>query len=296
MTISVNGLVSGIPASSSLTNSQTDSLLSLINSQPTISDQSSNIGRVQAVYYKLNEGSGTNLTENGADGPSITVGGTTTGIWANANCLTHDAAGNTIQVLNNPYIDGLVSMASEGSILIGADIWYTVWPTATETMWSIHRPDASTGGVRLPLLSGAAGRFGVYYKSNGGVESEVIGFTMASGFTGAWVSTLTELRVVPSKSELHLFLYINGRMERSNVISLATAPARDANGGLKFTGYGAAAPSSKLGSSGAGTPGNNCRTRLCYVLRHSGTDRSIAERLASYVYTNSDLPSWLVRV
>ena len=247
---------------------------------------------VRAAVYPMTEGAGTTLAEQSGRGPSITVGGTVTGAWANPGWFTHDAAGNTLKLSGNANVDGLIDMTQECSILMGADLWLTAWPSSTESMLSLHRTDIATGGIRMAMVSGSAGRFGVYYKSNGGAESEVVGYSMPGGtFLGQRLSILVELRVVPSRSELHVFMYINGRLERGNVLPLGTPPAQDANGGWTVSGYGAASPIQKLGSSGSGA-----RTALAFIARHSGRDRNIAGRLAAHIWANAALPSWLNRI
>ena len=261
-------------------------------SQALVEDKSASIARVCAAYYPFSEGSGTTLVDSGADGPDISVGGTTTGIWVNSGWLTHDAAGNTLNIANNPYIDGLLDMTTDGSILIGVDMYATAWPTATETLWAIHRSDLSGGGVRMPLTT-SAGRISVYYKPGGGSDTEQAAINMSGGYLGTKISILTELRIASAEGKLKIFLYVNGKMERANTITLGTPPATNSAGGLYFSGYGAG---QKLGTSGAGTPGNNIRTKNCYVMRHSGKNRNIAGRLARYVSDNGALPSWLTRV
>lgn len=254
-----------------------------------VADQSANTARVQGVYYPLNDGSGSTLAEQGADGPAISVGGTVTGAWANAGYFTHDAAGNTIKIANNQYIDGLISMQTECSIIIGCDLYITAWPSSTESIWALHRDDLSGGGVRFPMASASAGRFGVYYKPSGGATTEQVGYVMGS-YLNQRISTLTELRVRPTRNEMNIYMYINGRMQRSNVVTLGTPPATDSTGGLYLSGYGST-PLQKLGSGGSGA-----RTALFYALRHSGEDRNIAGRLAAYVAANQALPSWLTRI
>jgi hypothetical protein len=255
-----------------------------------IADQSAALSSVQAVFYKMNEGTGSSLAEDGGDGPAIAVAGSVAGAWANANWFTHDAAGNTQQIKANAYVDALCSMQSEGSIILGIDYFVTTWPSTTETMWGLHRTDTATGGVRMPLVSGSPGRFSVYYKPNGGSEVEVVGYAPGT-YLGVRNSILVELRVLPALGELRVYLYHNGRLERSNVWPLGTAPATDASGGLNFSGYGGT-PAQKIGSgSSVGS-----RTANAFVMRHSGADRNIAGRLAAYVAANQALPSWLIRV
>lgn len=257
---------------------------------PTFIDKSADLSRVQAVFYKQNEGSGTSLAEDGGDGPAIAVTGTTTGAWANAGYFTHDPAGNVAKIANNPYIDGLISMETECSILIGVDLYITAWPSSTETIWALHRDDLIGGGVRFPMASGSAGRFGVYYRSNGGGSTTEQTGTALGSYLNQRLSFLTELRVMPSLNELRIYLYINGRMERANTVTLGTPPATDSTGGLYLSGYGST-PLQKLGAGGSGA-----RTANFFCLRHSGTDRNIAGRLAAYVAANQALPTWLTRI
>jgi hypothetical protein len=249
---------------------------------------------VRAAVYPMAEGAGSTLTEQSGRGPSIAVGGTVTGAWANAGWFTHDAAGNTLKLASNAYIDGLIDISTECSILVGCDLWLTAWPSSTETLWALHRSDLTGGGVRMPLPSASSARFGVFYRASGASEVESIAITMPGGFAAIGnqrLSLLTELRVLPARNELHAFLYINGRMERGNVVALGTPPAANADGGLSFSGYGSASPIQKLGSGGSGA-----RTELCFVARHSGRDRNIAGRLAAHIWANAALPSWLNRI
>lgn len=253
-------------------------------------DPSSYTSRLPGIFYPENDGSGTSLAESGAKGPAIAVAGTTTGAWANAGWFTHDAGGNTLQIKNNPYVDGLITMQTDGSILIGCDYWVDTWvTTTTEVLWSIHRVDTTSGGVRLPLLAAGPGRFGLYYKAAGGVESERIGITLSS-YLSQRISVLTEIRVLTSLNQVRFYLYINGKMQRSTIEVLGSPPTDETAAGLNFSGMGSV-PSNKLGTGGsAGT-----RTANAFVFRHSGADRNIAGRLAAYIAANQALPTWLQR-
>jgi hypothetical protein len=244
---------------------------------------------VQGVFYGQQEGTGTTLADTGGFGPSITVGGTTAGIWANAGCLTHHSAGNTIRLQNLQYADALTNMQVDGSILIGMDIYMTAWPTTTETMWGLHRADTTAGGVRMVLPSASVGRFGLYYRPNGSGESEVMGGA-PSTYLNRWVSLLTELRVLASSSELQMNMWIDGQMFRSRrAYALGTPPPANASGGLVFSGYGSG-PNQMLGSGGSGA-----RTRDVFAFRFSGVDRNIGGRLAAHMAANTTLPTWLTR-
>lgn len=144
----------------------------------------------------------------------------------------------------------------------------------------------------MPLKT-TAGRISVNYKPGGGSDTEQVAINMSGGYLGTKISILTELRIASAEGKLKIFLYVNGKMERANTITLGTPPATNSAGGLYFSGYGAG---QKLGTSGAGTPGNNIRTKNCFVMRHSGMNRNIAGRLARHISDNGVLPSWLMRV
>lgn len=245
--------------------------------------------RVQGVFYGQQEGTGTTLADTGGFGPSITVGGTTAGIWANAGSLTHHSAGNTIRLSNLQYADSLIDMRSDCSILIGMDIYMTAWPTTTETMWGLHRPDTTGGGVRMVLPSASVGRFGLYYRPSGSGETEVVGGA-PSTYLNRWVSVLTELRVLATAGELQFNVWLDGQAFRHRrAYSLGAPPPPDASGGICFSGNGSG-PNQLLGSGGSGA-----RTRDVFVFRHSGVDRSIGSRLAAHMAANTTLPTWLTR-
>ena len=249
--------------------------------------------RAQAVHFPCNEGTGTTLGDAVGKGPSITVAGTVTGAWGTANWFTHDVSGNTLRLKNLPYIDGLINMTTDGAILIGCDYFVTTWPaSASEYLWCLHRgAEGSTGGLAMSISNANAGRFSVQYKSNGGAgQNEVVGFA-PSTYLSVRNSLLVEAIVNTTRGELTIHLFHNGRLERSNIWTLATPPATDAACGLNFSGYGAT-PTAKLGTGGsAGT-----RTQNLFVARHDGSDRNLAGRLARDIYANAALPSWLVRV
>jgi hypothetical protein len=243
------------------------------------------------VFYGQQEGTGTTLADTGGFGPSITVGGTTAGIWANAGSLTHHSAGNTIRLTNLQYADSLIDMRTDCSILVGMDLFMTAWPTITETMWGLHRNDTTNGGVRLVMASASVGRFGLYYRANGIAEVETVGGAPSS-FLNRWVPTLVELRVLTSVEvpELQMNLWLDGQVFRSRRgYPLGTPPPPNSGGGLSFSGYGAG-PIQPLGSGSSGA-----RTRNVFAFRHSGVDRNIGGRLAAHMAANTTLPTWLTR-
>lgn len=81
-----------------------------------------------AIHYQLNEGSGTTVSDALGNGPAGTVAGTTTGIWANAGCLTiNNAAGaggdNHIK-LQNSYIDALCDLSTLNNQSLVMMFWF----------------------------------------------------------------------------------------------------------------------------------------------------------------------------
>ena len=250
------------------------------------------IARVIGVHYPQTEGSGATFLDSGGDGVNIAVGGTTAGAWANAGWFTHHSAGNAMAIKNDPFIDNIIDMSVDGSIIVGTDVYFTAWPTGTEVVWSMHRSDLSSGGIRFPAIT-TAGRIALYYRPNGGTEIVALGHNMSSGYLGTRISTLFEFAVDIANNSLRTNLWVNGEQVRSNTIALGSPPTALSTGGMQLSGYGTG--TNYLGSSGAGTPGNNARTRNAFALRHSGADRNIAARLAKYVYDNNALPTWLVR-
>lgn len=257
-----------------------------------IASKDADIARVIGVHYPQTEGSGATFLDSGGDGVDIAVGGTTAGAWANAGWFTHHSAGNAMAIKNDPFIDNIIDMSVDGSIIVGTDVYFTAWPTGTEVVWSMHRSDLSSGGIRFPAIT-TAGRIALYYRPNGGTEIVALGHNMSSGYLGTRISTLFEFAVDIANNSLRTNLWVNGEQVRSNTIALGSPPTALSTGGMQLSGYGTG--TNYLGSSGAGTPGNNARTRNAFALRHSGADRNIAARLAKYVYDNNALPTWLVR-
>ena len=266
-------------------------LTSGVSSAPVAALDSS-YSRVQSLYFPCNDGSGTTLAESPGKGPSISIAGTTTGAWGTASWFTHDAGGNTLQLKNLPYVDGLINMTTDGAIIVACDFYLTTWPTsASEYLWCLHRGgESTTGGLTLSISNASLGRYSVNYKSNGGSTNEVVGFTMGT-YLSVRTSLLVEAVVNTTSSLLSIFFYINGRLERSNNYPLGTPPATDAACGLNFSGYGAT-PSNKLGTGGSAGE----RVQNLFVARHDGSDRNIAGRLARDLYANAALPTWLLRV
>src|SRR5574340_251945 len=77
-----------------------------------------------AAFYQLNDGAGTSTAESlGLGAPAGSIAGTTTGIWANADCLTINnasgAAGDNAILLRSSYIDEMCRLDNlSGSIVV----------------------------------------------------------------------------------------------------------------------------------------------------------------------------------
>ena len=280
------------PSGATLTAAQTAATQALVSGAgKQAAPKNNDPATVRAAVYPMVDGSGSTLAELSGRGPSIAVGGTVTGAWANPGWFTHDAAGNTLKLAGNSYIDGILDMSAECSVLVGLDLWLAAWPSSTEVAWGLHRTDTTTGGVRMPLVSGSAGRISLYFKPAGASESELIGYGMPGGtYIGRRISLLFEMRFLPARGELHTFMFVNGQIQRGNVVAMTAPPTTDAAGGLSFSGYGNPV-GQKLGSGGSGA-----RTALAFAMRHSGKDRNIAARLAAHIQANRALPAWLNRI
>jgi len=92
------------------------------------------------IFYGLAEGAGTTVADSLGNGPAGTVAGTTTGIWANADCLTINnaagASGDNHIKLQNAHIDAMCDL----STLDGNSLVMMVW---------FNQPQAVTGAPFL---------------------------------------------------------------------------------------------------------------------------------------------------
>lgn len=92
------------------------------------------------VFYGLDEGSGTTVSDSLGNGPSGTVAGTTTNIWANADCLTISnsagSGGDNHINLQNAHIDQMCDLSTlDGNSLV--------------MMFWFNQPQAVTGAPFL---------------------------------------------------------------------------------------------------------------------------------------------------
>ena len=80
------------------------------------------------ILYGLDEGTGTTVSDALGNGPVGTVVGTTTGIWANADCLTinnaQGAGGDNHIKLQNAYIDQMCDLSTLSNQSLVMMFWF----------------------------------------------------------------------------------------------------------------------------------------------------------------------------
>lgn len=81
-----------------------------------------------SVFYKLDEGAGTTVSDSLGNGPVGTVGGTLTNIWANAGCITvsnaQGAAGDNYIKLQNAHIDAMCDLSTLNGNSLVMMFWF----------------------------------------------------------------------------------------------------------------------------------------------------------------------------
>lgn len=98
-----------------------------------------------AAFYKLDEGTGTTVSDALGNAPDATVIGTTTNLWANADCLTvsnaQGAAGDNAIKVVDPYFDAMLRLDD----LDGSSILLMYW---------MKQPEPPSSGTRFIMSYG----------------------------------------------------------------------------------------------------------------------------------------------
>lgn len=112
----------------------------------------------QSAFYKLDDGAGTAAADALGNAPSLAVIGTTTNLWANADCLTISnaagAAGDNALKSVDAYFDAMLRLDDlEGSSVV--------------LMFGVNKPQVPTTGARVMFTYGniagnTDGGYGVY--------------------------------------------------------------------------------------------------------------------------------------
>jgi len=245
----------------------------------------------KAVYYKMNEGAGTSLADSLGNGPALTVNGTATEIWANANWLSCHSAGTFMQSAGNAYLNSLFSMVGfGGSLLIGFDYWYGAVNTSTETLVSLFRPanGGAGGGIRL-TRGGGSGNLGIYYTNSAGSEASVFLPSEVAGELSKRLSIVFDFDFskVATKGRLGCTVYRNKAIIRCFDFAVTALPVVETSGGLVIGGYYNGSVSQKMGAGSS----NDARIARFFAMRQEKRNSQAAFYLADWWDTGSyELP------
>lgn len=253
----------------------------------------------KALYYRMHEGAGSALADGLSNGPGITVAGTTTGAWANANRFTFDAAGNTLRTANgNAFVEALFNLATleGGSLITAFDLYYGAIPTtATENMFGVGLPGSgATGGIRVALQT--SGSMSVLYKPNGTAEQTLLASSIygpaASGVRNSYV---IEWDFSMASDRVAGTVMLNGSIVRANDTPRNAAPSVASNSGLVLGGY-ATGTSANSGLMGAGGSTGAGLARFLAV-RMDKRDPRLAYAISDYWFGGSfDLPPYMEKI
>lgn len=81
-----------------------------------------------SIFYKLDEGTGTTVSDSLGNGPVATIGGTLTNIWANAGALTVNGAsgivGDNFIKIQNAHIDAMCDLSTLNGNSLVMMFWF----------------------------------------------------------------------------------------------------------------------------------------------------------------------------
>ena len=244
----------------------------------------------KAVYYKTNEVSGTTISDSLGNGPSLSIGGVTSGIWANPGWITYHSAGNTIQAVGNTYIDSLFSMVGfGGSIIIAIDYWYGTIPTTTEALFAIWRTQGAVGGFRI-ARSGGTGVLGAYWTAPGPSSEAGVTFSSDATLLNQRNTLVCELDFsqYAKTARVNVYAYRNGLEVRAGDYASATLPPVEAVGGMAIgCNFVNGAFAGKFGSNN----GTGQRLGRFFAMRQEKRNPLVAQYLALWFADgNTELP------
>lgn len=111
--------------------------------------------QIQGVWWKMDEGSGTTITDE-LNGQILTVAGATTNLWDNANAATLNADTAFVGT-NNSFLDNLLRLSTlDGTLLVGLSVKGGT-PSATGVAWGVGDNSDTVGGGFAGLILNPAG-------------------------------------------------------------------------------------------------------------------------------------------
>ena len=199
-----------------------------------------------AVYYPFDEGAGTTVSDALGNGPAGTVAGTTTGIWANAGCLTinnaQGASGDNYIKLASAYLDAMCDLSTMADQSLVMMFWFNQPVPTTGVPFLLTygqllkatNPDGAWGigaDNQWIFYNENIGGSGYISRAAGCIEPLATGTPTATN--GSWFAYTVQIDVFDGRA------YISGCMD-----------SRPQRGVRLFNIEGANMP--KLDSSGAG--------------------------------------------
>jgi hypothetical protein len=244
----------------------------------------------KAVYYKTNEASGATLTDSLGNGPVLSIGGVTSGIWANPGWITYHSAGNTIQAVGNTYLDSLFSMVGfGGSIIMALDYWYSTIPTTTEALFALWRTQGAGGGFRI-ARSGGTGVLGAYWTAPGPSTEAGVTFSSDATLLNQRNNLVVELDFsqYATTARVNVYAYRNGLEVRAGDYASATIPPVEAVGGVCIgCNFVSGSFAGKFGSNN----GTGQRLGRIFAMRQERRNPLAAQALALWFASgNTELP------
>ena len=244
----------------------------------------------KAVYYKTDEASGATLTDSLGNGPVLSIGGVTSGIWANPGWITYHSAGNTIQAVGNTYLDSLFSIVGfGGSIIMAMDYWYATLPTTTEALFAVWRTQGAGGGFRI-ARSGGSGVLGAYWTAPGPSTEAGVTFSSDAALLNQRNNLVVELDFsqYAKTARVNVYAYRNGLEVRAGDYASATLPPVEAVGGVCIgCNFVSGSFSGKFGSNN----GTGQRLGRIFAMRQERRNPLAAQALALWFADgNTDLP------
>lgn len=244
----------------------------------------------KAVYYKTDETSGATLTDSLGNGPVLSIGGVTSGIWANPGWITYHSAGNTIQAVGDTYLDSLFSMVGfGGSIIMALDYWYAAIPTTTEALFALWRTQGAGGGFRI-ARSGGTGVLGAYWTAPGPSTEAGVTFSSDATLLNQRNNLVVELDFsqYATTARVNVYAYRNGLEVRAGDYASATIPPVEAVGGVCIgCNFVSGSFSGKFGSNN----GTGQRLGRIFAMRQERRNPLAAQALALWFASgNTELP------
>ena len=244
----------------------------------------------KAVYYKTNEVSGNTISDSLGNGPVLSIGGVTSGIWANPGWITYHSAGNTIQAVGDTYLDSLFSMVGfGGSIIVAIDYWYGTIPTTTEALFAIWRTQGAVGGFRI-ARSGGTGVLGAYWTAPGPSTEAGVTFSSDATLLNQRNTLVCELDFsqYAMTGRVNVYAYRNGLEVRAGDYASATLPPVEAVGGMAIgCNFVSGSLTGKFGSNN----GTGQRLGRFFAMRQEKRNPLVAQYLALWFADgNTELP------